>query len=507
MENPASFHSTSNLKQEHKEKILHLSEEVVSNGRCLTTPQENNVMNSLDLSLVSNYFKFEYRTSYVILLTLNISIGNFFTGWCVGVFDPIQINLVKMFDWTINEKNIYLSCISASLFLGAIIGALISSYFSLNLGRRGAYILTNIIGWIGIGMTIILNEYSIMVGRFITGISVGLYVTLTTVYASEFAPYEISGLCGTIYESTFSLGVFLCYLSGLFLPKKNEPQNEWWRIMVALPAITSLINMLCLIFVFRMDTPKYLYIFKGDVNQTKKCLRTIYKREEDVEEMCKDYSKLDNNHGSEVSFKNLFSKKYRKRLFIACVLMIAQQMNGADVFLMYSDHIYIQIVKDEKIATIFTLFTGLSIVLASITSLFIIEKFGRRNLFLIGQTFIVLDLFVISFLYYLEDISMKIIYLIILFIFMHGLSIGPIAYIYASDVVPEKGVSIAVIFNLLTSYFCTQTFLFFEKSPLKLPGTIGFYGCSSLLMLIIGILYMKETKNKSGTQIDKLFKK
>ncbi len=90
---------------------------------------------------------------------------------------------------------------------------------------------------------------------------------------------------------------------------------------------------------------------------------------------------------------------------------------------------------------------------------------------------------------------------------MYGVSVGPIAYIYASDVLPEKGVCIAVICNYLTSYFSTQTFLFFEKSSLKLSGTISFYGLASLFMLVIGFFYLKETKNKSPTQVDRLFRK
>jgi MFS transporter, SP family, galactose:H+ symporter len=451
-----------------------------------------------------NVHKFEFKYWYVILLTLNASLGNFFIGWDVGVFDPIQINLKIMFGWNEQETKVYSSFISASLHFGAILGALISGYISKKYGRKHTFMMNNVLSWIGTGLTLILNEYCIIFGRIISGISVGLYSTAISVYVNEFAPYQITGLCGTIYELVYSSGIFLCYLAGLNLPGEDEHQNEWWRIMVLIPGLLTGINMLMLLFVFKWETPKYLQVIKNDEEASKECLRTIYKREEDVEEMIRDYKKLARTEESQVN-QNLCSKKYRIRLFIACVLMIGQQVGGADVVFMFSDHIYMKIVEDKKTATTYTIFTGLSVVMAGIISVFIIERFGRRRLFLFGHILIVLSLAVISLLYYFEIISTVIIYVFMFFSFINGISIGPVSYIYSSDVLPEGGVGIAVLLNYMSAFLCTQTFLFLEASFLQAQGTFGLYGLASLAVLILGFMYLKETKNKSAIQIDKLF--
>ena len=501
---PTSIKATSK-KDENFDPVLSLETEfhVINSVRL---PDQVSSSESSDISEISkNKIKFQYRYWYTMFLTINASLGTFFVGWSVGVFDPIQKNLVCMFDWTEDEERIFFSLISASLQFGAIIGAIVSGYITKKLGRRKAYMLTNIISFIGTALTLILNEYTMIAGRFTCGLCVGLYSTVSSVYVNEFVPYEITGLCGTVYEMVYSGAIFFSYVAGFNLPEVGSPQNQWWRIMVLIPAVLNAVNMFMLLFVFKYETPKFLYLNQKNIDGAIRSLSTIYIRNEDVEIMMNDLSKLSDPKNSEIAIKDLFTKKYIIRLFTACALMVGQQIGGADVVFMYSDHIYQQIVDDPALVRTYTFYTGVSVIMAGITSMFIIEKFGRKKLFIIGETLVVLILFTISAFYYFNMISTIIIYLFILFVFLNGVSIGPISYIYSTDVLPENGVGIAVVFNYLAAFACTQSFLFFEKSFLKSSGTYGLYGCASFLILTIAVMFVKETRNKSVREIDKLF--
>ncbi len=146
-------------------------------------------------------------------------------------------------------------------------------------------------------------------------------------------------------------------------------------------------------------------------------------------------------------------------------------------------------------------------VVSGISSIFIIEKFGRRKLLMIGQFLIVLDLIIISLLYYFYHASTVLIYFFIILIFLNGISISPICYIYSTDILPENGVSLAVVCNYLTDFLLCSSFLFMEKSFLKMHGTIGIYCFLSTTVLLLSYTYVKETKNLSAKQIDDLFKK
>jgi sugar porter (SP) family MFS transporter len=502
-----SPHLDSSSKKEILENLL--PENTYSQSDEVTDVNEyvKKSLANYDEKFSNSNFKYRYRYWYVIFLTINAAVANFYIGWNIGVFDPIQKNLIKMFNWYITEEKIFLSLISSTLQFGAIFGALSSGYISTKLGRRKTYMYTGVISWIGIAFTLVLNEYSIIMGRLISGICVGIYSPLVCVYVNEYVPYEISGLCGAIYETFFCAGIFFCYLTGLNLPEENDEPDQWWRVMISIPGIINAINMLCLLLIFKEEPPKYLYVKKKNIYAAEKSLKCIYKRPEDIVQMLKDYEKFYHVENSRISMRQLFSKKYRKRLFMACVLMIGQLVSGSDVIFMFSDHIYHHIVQNKKTATIYSIFTGLSMVISGICSIFIIEKFGRRKLLLIGETLIVTILLSISILYYLEIISIFIIYLFIVLVFMVGISISPICYIYASDILPENGVSLAVVCNYLTDFILCTSYLFMEKSFLNMYGTIGLYCLCCFIVLILSLSYVKETKNLSARQIDDLFNK
>lgn len=456
---------------------------------------------------LSKKFYYEYRSWYVILLTINAATGNFFIGWNIGVFDPIQKHLSQMFNWTNDEEKLYLSLISSSLQFGAMFGALFSGYISRKLGRRKTYLYLDLISWVGISLTLIVNEYTMILGRLISGICVGVYSPLVCVYVNETAPYKISGICGAIYETCFCMGIFLSYIAGLNLPEENQPMNNWWRVMVSIPGILNAINMVNLLMFFKNEPPKFLYINKKETEKCANSLRCIYKSEDDVKQMLKDFKNFSEVQSSENGLSMMFKKKYRPRLFIACVLMIGQLVSGTDVIFMYSDHIYYELLGDKHEATIYTIYTGLAMVAAGISSILIIEPIGRRKLLMIGQSLLVLDLLVISLMYYFNCVYSVVIYFFIFSIFLNGISISPISYIYSSDILPENGVSLAVVSNYLTDFILCTSFLFMEKSFLKMHGTIGVYCIFSTIVLILSFSYVKETRNMSSKQIDDLFKK
>ena len=52
-----------------------------------------------DDSLLTGNETPKYRKLFVLLLTLNASLGSFYIGWSFGVLDTIQANLVQIFQW------------------------------------------------------------------------------------------------------------------------------------------------------------------------------------------------------------------------------------------------------------------------------------------------------------------------------------------------------------------------------------------------------------------------
>ena len=194
----------------------------------------------------------------------------------------------------------------------------------------------------------------------------------------------------------------------------------------------------------------------------------------------------------------IFSKKYILRFFIVTVILIAQQACGIDAILMYSNNIFLDNITDKKLATIYTNLIGLTQVISALCVIFIIERLGRRTLLIIGLAFITISLYSIAGMYYINVFD-PVVYLILFFIFCNGMSLSPLSYVYAADLLPENGVGIGMMFNFLTSFLVSQSFLYLKDSFLGIAGTITIYATWTFVTFIISIFYVKETRGLSAT--------
>lgn len=79
-------------------------------------------------------------------------------------------------------------------------------------------ILSDIIGIIGTALYFINNFWIGVIGRFISGLIVGINSALVPLFIKEISPKEISGLAGTFNQGFINTGLILSYLLGLLFP-------------------------------------------------------------------------------------------------------------------------------------------------------------------------------------------------------------------------------------------------------------------------------------------------
>lgn len=81
------------------------------------------------------------------------------------------------------------------------------------------------------------------------------------------------------------------------------------------------------------------------------------------------------------------------------------------------------------------------------------------------------------------------------------MSYGPVVMVYISEILPDRGISFAVMLNWLACILCITVFNF-------LPESSYFFiilAVACALGLIIVLKYMKETKGKSKAEIVNMF--
>ena len=76
---------------------------------------------------------------------------------------------------------------------GCLLGSICSNWAANKFGRKIAFIIADCITIAGASISVVNNPYSIIVGRFLGGISVGLNSVLVPLYINEMSPSKISG--------------------------------------------------------------------------------------------------------------------------------------------------------------------------------------------------------------------------------------------------------------------------------------------------------------------------
>ena len=233
-------------------------------------------------------------------------------------------------------------------------------------------------------------------------------------------------------------------------------------------------------------------------------LTKIYK-EQYVESTLKNIESKITNF-KDISYYQLVTF-YRKRLTVGLLLMITQQFSGCNAILTDSATLF-NYNGNATNVKIYTIMTSVMLIVSSMLSGKLSDKFGRRTLLLWGNGGCAIILLVMGILQQpqfdtntLEELS---IYFTFVFIFVYGVSLAPISWVYEPEILPEKGVSLAVI----TCWLFCCFIVFFTPLLIEQIGISPlyyFFGFYLIFSHIQMYFTLHETKGKTNKEIDEAF--
>ena len=448
------------------------------------------------------------RSSLLIILeSIYLSLGSFYTGYNLAVFNQSQSCIEIIHEWSPSEKDFYDGLLTSLLPLGAILGSWLTGVISEKFGKRLCLIIIDLIGIFG-SFIMIFKGAPLFIGRFITGIVAGANIVTVSSYINEISPISLVAKTGSIISVMINFGIFFAFIMGLNLPNEeymlaHKDELQWWKFMLTLPAITCLMRIFVLICMVKTDTPEF-YISAQRDEDAKTVLRKYYE-EEYVEIVFRNLkNKLENR--TKLRIIDLFNYKHKKRLTVGLLLSMFQQFSGINAVIFYSNDIFMNDTQgNDYQAKIFTTLIGVILIITAYFSGKFIDKFGRKSIFLLGQFFCSLMLFFLLLCGYLSyETPIK--YLILIYILSFGLSLGPVLWVYLPEILPEKGVGLASMANWFSCFVVGLLF------PI-LVQQIKIYGCFLIFCVIsvLGLFFIKisvlETQHKTKKEIEDMFMK
>ncbi|KAL5333101.1 general substrate transporter [Aspergillus crustosus] len=303
-----------------------------------------------------------------------------------------QIDTVNTDGTLKDHNNTSKGAVIAAFQIGALIGALSTTFLSDRFGRRKTIFLGAILTIIG--QVLQVASFSLpqfVVGRVILGMGVGQFSVAVPVWQSESSAAKNRGQHVILDGMFMCLGYALCNWIDFGLSRVPE-SNTQWRVPLALSLLPSLMILLS-VFLFP-ESPRWL-VQVNRIEQAERSLSSLKGDEASPEEIRAEiagiHTSLELTAHYKGSLMEIFKKDDEEKLlyrFTLCfMLQFFQQMCGGNLISVYASTIFEEnLGMSESLAKILASCALTWKFLCCFISFFAIDRLGRRICFMVSGT-------------------------------------------------------------------------------------------------------------------------
>jgi len=504
------------------------------------------------------------KNLFMYFVAFVASLGGFQFGYEVGIlasiksFESFKIVFNNLYDKKLvsqegsdyfefkYEENKFANALLGSVFgIGCMIGALVVPTISDFFGRKRSIIFGAVIFGIGSLFSGIISAlYLFYATRIIMGIGIGILSTVCPMYIAEAAPATSRGALITLYQFMITIGILLAYVfKNIINSFLKYDEAIVWRVVLGNQIVPG---FLLLIMVFFLPySPRY-YIWQ---ERDEEALRIVSKlrgfsttRDPEIRTEFQNMKRsLDiEKHEYSTSFKELFKKNIFKRVIMVMGLQILQQFTGINFILNNHMDIFKEIFpSDDDITTTLSYVNMVINVIGTIPAFYLIEKFGRKTLLIIGSIGMTISLAASSFcdmkkislnktdssvIGETKDDTLVFSYIsacgILLFILFFASSWGPAIWVYQSEAFPmrvrSKATALCSLANWTSFAVIGTVYPVVVKSAdnnknddkgVDVYFANAFFAICCLISFFYVVFFVKETRGVSLEDMDKVFGK
>ena len=208
------------------------------------------------------------------------------------------------------------------------------------------------------------------------------------------------------------------------------------------------------------------------------------------------------------SIKELLHPSLRKVLIVGVLFSLFAHLTGIDTIIYYGPIIFLESGFQTDDAFLASVIIGITNLVFTIIGMFMVDKFGRRILLLVGMAGMGISMALVGFCMESSIISAKWTLLwIMIYIASFAMSVGVVIWVYLSEIYPTKvrgqALSVATMVLWMGNVILTQ--LFPVMMEIFSGGTFYIFSIICLISFIFFITMIKETKGLSLEQIEKIW--
>jgi sugar porter (SP) family MFS transporter len=341
-------------------------------------------------------------------------------------------------------------------------------------------------------------------------------------YIAEISPADLRGMLVSAKEGIIVLGMVGGFVAGAVF---SEVEIYGWRLMAAVNIIFALTQGIGISFV--PDSPRWLVLQGSGVDVTRAREALMFFREaEDVsaelDAIKEDATSVSRGSGSARGSFEAFD--YPRPLIIACGLVTLQQVTGQPSVLYYATNIFKAAGFAGAAATLSSVGIGVVKLFATLVSVALVERYGRRPLLFVGIGLMAISLLVLSIsmrhrycegggpaesceqdrIAMPQGAAITMVCALMVYVSGYQVGFGPIAWLMISEVFPltvrGSAISIAALTNFIFNIVMTVSQGVMMDS-LQPTGVFLLYFFLALVSLIFVYGIVPETKGKTLEEI------
>ncbi|THU80578.1 sugar transporter [Dendrothele bispora CBS 962.96] len=469
----------------------------------------------------------ERTTWFVWILVACSSISGLLFGYDTGVVSGALVTIgTDLTNGASELTNSQKEFITSSTTLGALLGGIVAGVLSDWTGRKPVLGIADVI-FIGgaIAQAVCHDVWSMIGGRFLIGVGVGLASCIAPLYIQELSPTRLRGRMVVLNVVMITLGQVIAY--GIDAGFANV--SGGWRWMVGLGAVPAGLQFVFLFFL--PESPRVL-IRRGNIEAAKSIMGKIYAyaKPEEVDLKVKVLQasvqqsiEIANSTNIFHRFKNMLVDGVNRRaLILGCGMQAYQQLSGFNTLMYYSATIFKQIGFDQPTA-VGLIVSGTNFIF-TLVALKWIDQVGRRRIMVWSAPGIVFGLVLaaIAFHYltrqtngvlvdntsYPQSWSAIVLLSMIIYVASYATGLGNVPWQQGEFFSLEYrglGTSLSTATNWAANFLIGSTYLSL-MDKITPAGAFGFYAGLCFLGWVFVVFCFPETAGLSLEEVRGVFK-
>jgi MFS transporter, SP family, sugar:H+ symporter len=404
----------------------------------------------------------------------------------------------------------------ASVLIGSAAGALLAGQYAEKMGRKPLMLLTAVLFAVGAaGAGASRSSVVFFLFRLIGGFGVGAASVVAPAYIAEVSPAEMRGRLTTLQQLAIVLGLQCAFLSNyLIAHAAGGAGAPWllgaraWRWMYwvqLLPSLIYLFGSLAL-----PESPRYL-IAKGRETTAREMMRRLWGGSPDADETIAEIRRTVSTRERPLSsdLRREGTRTLLPIVWIGIAIAFFQQASGINAVMYFGEYLWAAAGFSEEHGLLINVTLGAVLVIATLVSMVLVDRIGRRPLLLIGSAIMSLTLMILTAVFVCSARSSSGVLVMTsteaqitlvaehLFIFAFGASWGPVVWVLLGEMFPNRirapALAVSAGAQWVTAFLVTTTFPGLLSS-VGLSGIFCIYTIASLAAYATVFCCLRETK-------------